>query len=402
MLNNPKVTFLMTFGHCGIDWMNSLLDSHKQILIIPAFSFYRCWKMLNADSASSSNQMFDIWNLYIANYIGPNSTNKQKQILHNNKELDIFLTEFRKGLESEGYSKISVFWALHEAYAKAKEVNSEKITCIVAHEHLPWPFEEMLSDFNDANFLMMIRDPRASIAGIIKGRTADFGFLPDFTFNTIFETWLQGNDINNKYSQILGSRLKIVKNEDLHNLLEENMRSIADWLKVDFNKSMLVPTNAFGVIRKPDSRYLDGSNQIINETEFFTPENVKKRWLSVLTNQNDILMIEILFKHLMQQFGYQMMHKHTHLSYLKGIILFILPNHAVVKKWMNDYPNLDDFSRIHSRIKKKIGFGHMVWLALPSIIKISFLYLYSAFRRIKIYLFPGNRWKRYDNDLKNY
>jgi len=402
MLNNPKITFLMTFGHCGIDWMNSLLDSHKQILIIPALSFYRCWKMLDADSASNINQMFDIWNLYITKYIGPNSTNRQKQILHNDREEDIFFTEFRKKLESEGCSKISVFWALHEAYVEAKGINSEKITCIVVHEHLPWPFEDILSDFDDANFLMMIRDPRASIAGIIKGRVSDFGFLPDFSFNTIFETWMQGNDINNKYSQILGNRLKIVKNEDLHNLLEKNMRAIADWLEVDFNKSMLVPTNAFGVIRTPDSRYLDGINKNINETEFFSPESVRKRWLSVLTSQHDILMIEILFKDIMDQFGYERKYKYTKLSYIKGVIFFLLPNHALVEKWMDDYPNLDDFSRINSRIRKKIGFGHKIWLILPSIIKLSVLYLFSTFRRIKIYFFPGKRWKRYDNDIKNY
>ena len=99
----------MTFGHCGIDWMHSLIDSHKQILIIPALSFYRCWKMLNARSASNANEMFDIWYSYITKYIGPNSSNKQKQILHNDKEMDVFFTEFQKHLDLEGFDKISVF-----------------------------------------------------------------------------------------------------------------------------------------------------------------------------------------------------------------------------------------------------------------------------------------------------
>ena len=32
---------LSSFGHAGVDWIHSLLDSHKDILIMPAFSFFR-------------------------------------------------------------------------------------------------------------------------------------------------------------------------------------------------------------------------------------------------------------------------------------------------------------------------------------------------------------------------
>ena len=35
------VYMLGSFGHAGIDWTHSLLDNHKQILIMPAFSFFR-------------------------------------------------------------------------------------------------------------------------------------------------------------------------------------------------------------------------------------------------------------------------------------------------------------------------------------------------------------------------
>ena len=402
MLNDSRVTFLMTFGHCGIDWMHSLIDSHRQVLLIPALSFYRCWKMLDARSASNTNEMFDIWNSYIKKYIGPDSSNKQKQLLHNDKEMDVFFTEFRKHLESEGFDKISVFWAIHESYAYAKGINTDKIKSIVVHEHMPWPFEEVLSDFENVNFIIMMRDPRAAIAGIIKGRVSDFGYLPDFTFNTIFETWLQGSDINNKYSKILGNRLKIVKNEDLHDSLEKNMRDIADWLKVDFNKSMLVPTNASEIIHTPDSRYLDGSNQNIDDAEFYSPESVRKRWLTVLSDPRDILMIEILFKDLIEQFDYDRTNKYTCLSRLKGVMFFLLPNHALVYKWLNDYPDIVDFSRIDNRLKKTIGAGHKIWDILPSPIKLSFLFVFSIFRRIKIYFFPGDRWKRYDFDIANY
>ena len=35
------VVVISTFGHCGIDWLHSLIDSHKEVLIIPPLSFFR-------------------------------------------------------------------------------------------------------------------------------------------------------------------------------------------------------------------------------------------------------------------------------------------------------------------------------------------------------------------------
>ena len=46
--------------------------------------------MLEAQSASNTNEMFDIWNSYITKYIGPDSFNKQKQLLHTDKEMEVF------------------------------------------------------------------------------------------------------------------------------------------------------------------------------------------------------------------------------------------------------------------------------------------------------------------------
>ena len=40
-INSLPVFMLSSFGHAGIDWTHSLLDSHKDIIIMPAFSFFR-------------------------------------------------------------------------------------------------------------------------------------------------------------------------------------------------------------------------------------------------------------------------------------------------------------------------------------------------------------------------
>ena len=51
----------MSFGHCGIDWFHSLLNSVSTILILPELSFFRYWKILECDNAKNSDEMLSIW-----------------------------------------------------------------------------------------------------------------------------------------------------------------------------------------------------------------------------------------------------------------------------------------------------------------------------------------------------
>ena len=92
MLNNKPIYFLMGYGHCGIDWVHSLLDSHPQILIMPALSFFRCWNYLRADSINNVHDMYSSWYKYISKYTGPEIKNEQKKLLHSSQEMERFFS----------------------------------------------------------------------------------------------------------------------------------------------------------------------------------------------------------------------------------------------------------------------------------------------------------------------
>ena len=51
----------MSFGHCGIDWLHSLLDNNREILIIPELSFYRYWKILCCDKVKNKKEIVSLW-----------------------------------------------------------------------------------------------------------------------------------------------------------------------------------------------------------------------------------------------------------------------------------------------------------------------------------------------------
>ena len=40
-IKDTQICALSSFGHNGLDWIHSLIDNHPEVLIMPAFSFYR-------------------------------------------------------------------------------------------------------------------------------------------------------------------------------------------------------------------------------------------------------------------------------------------------------------------------------------------------------------------------
>ena len=81
MMNKKlQTTFLLTFGHCGIDWLHSLLTSNSKILIMPALSFFRVWRYLDLELVKDKNIIYKRLKFYFENIIGPDSKNKQKII----------------------------------------------------------------------------------------------------------------------------------------------------------------------------------------------------------------------------------------------------------------------------------------------------------------------------------
>ena len=73
----------MGFGHCGIDWLHSLLDSHEQILLMPEFSFYRSWKLLQMDKVRNQEEMVVLWKEY---FNSPKMQGKDTKQFYSKKE----------------------------------------------------------------------------------------------------------------------------------------------------------------------------------------------------------------------------------------------------------------------------------------------------------------------------
>ena len=402
MIEKKPIYFLNTFGHCGIDWLHSLLDSHNQILIMPALSFYRCWQILNLNSAKNYKKMYASWEKYLTEYVSHNITNEQKKIFNSQSELDNFLKNLKFLLKKNGVSKKEVFLSIHISYAKIRKIDLSKINCIIAHEHMPWYLDSIQNDFPSAKLLFIIRDPRAALAGIWYKREKYFGYLPDYTFNITVDTWFAGLEFlknNYKKNKI---NFYVLKNEDLHKNLNKEMQLLSKWLDIKFDQILLKSTFASGKEWYVDSAYIDKKNSYMNSEDnknFFSSYNIKKRWMSVLS-ASQIIMIENLFSYIFIKYDYENESKISIRSKIFAHLIFLLPQKKLLNYWKHNYPNLDIFIRVSNKLKKsKNKLNFYIWNLLTNFIKFVLIYLFSIYVRIKMIFFNSNRSKKYDQIL---
>ena len=69
-MREKKIIFLTAFLHSGLDWVHSLLDSHPQLLITPALSFYRCWTRFDFNEIEKGQKIYTKFYEYISENIG--------------------------------------------------------------------------------------------------------------------------------------------------------------------------------------------------------------------------------------------------------------------------------------------------------------------------------------------
>ena len=94
---------------------------------MPCFSFYRSWKILDADLAKTSEAMHDIWINYF-NSSGLQS--KESRQFYNVEEMERFSSKFLENLVAKGISRKETFWSIIQSYAWAKNIDFNQINTV--------------------------------------------------------------------------------------------------------------------------------------------------------------------------------------------------------------------------------------------------------------------------------
>lgn len=391
-LRSRPVCFMLAVGHCGNDWLHSLFDSHPQILTLPLFNFFDVWRLNFCDRIKTPEDMFLSWEKYIRGE--PDRHQIRQQLLHGPEENEIFFSIFRERLSSRGISQIEVFWSILQAYAAAKNVDISKIRSILVQEHFPFAFETFSRDFPNFRVLMLMRDPRAALAGGLKAAANKWGHVPDYHYNINLERWLFGQDLWIKLKDKMGESFKVVKNEDLNGNLEYGMRELACWLGIEFSETLL-QSSLFG---KPwgmegESAYIQPNQKITEQgKDFFSPEKVRLRWKTQLSS-GETAMIELLLRRFMNKFNYPCDTGDHVFWKIYGFCAFVSLPRGLFRHWLNSYPAVQEFDVVARHLKGK--YASILWNYLPSPVKLISIIIHSMLVRTRFYYFPKYRGTRY-------
>jgi hypothetical protein len=406
-MKEKKIIFLTAFLHSGLDWVHSLLDSHPQLLITPALSFYRCWTKFDFNEFENGKLIYDKFYKYIRENIGPNSENEQKKFLHTQQEQNDFFIKLSDLLKDNLISRKEAFLFIHESYIYAKKIDQRLIKAIISHEHLPIYKQLYKKDFPKSSLILVLRDPRAALAGIWYRRDKLFGHLPDYTFNMTIDCWLYAiNIVKDKFYKN-GKNLFILKNEDLHNNIRNEMLKLSNWLQIDFDNCILYESFPSGKTVFVDSAYLLGDKP--NDQSLFTQkipddyfkiENVTARWRTTLSNKQ-IVMIEGIFSICFKKFGYKKLFNDNLFNKILSFIFFLIPQKKLLNYWVETYPDIDAFERIYKRLTiQNKNFLAKIWSLIPNFMKFISLFFYSIFSRVKILLNSKENTPTYDKVKK--
>ncbi|MBT5399494.1 hypothetical protein HOL24_03010 [bacterium] len=276
---------LITTGRTGTDFLQSLFDSHTQVLTFNGhlIDYYLFWKDNVKVVSFKKFEPEDLACLFVAHYLKylkshyDIAENKDRMGDNFDESISIDLCEFVKTTSSfmkgKEFNSRNFLLAVHVAYATClrEDISSKKV--LLYHIHHEQMLPQFLEDFPNAKIICMTRDPRANYYSGIqhrllvqknnKNRSIVLSNKKLYLYlRRIFEDAYPLDKYSNDYM--------VIKLEDLGKkcLLEK----LCYWLEIKYETVLEFST--FGGIRWRG----DSLSPRANESKGWSPDMINNRW----------------------------------------------------------------------------------------------------------------------------
>ena len=315
-LNKLKSCTLLTTGRTGSDFLQSLLDSHPQVLtfngILDFDTFWKQSKCVQSQNIDLSDFIYEFIGRYIEKFKSKYDITERKDQLGTSydQSLDIDIQQFKKYfleimLDGEINSK-NCLLAIYGAYAMTlnQDINKKKLFFHHIHHHTL--LENYLNDFPDSKIISMTRDPRANFVSGYFNRNK---YYPDSMGGAqqyfYIKRILYDSSVLEKFdNQYIGVRI-----EDLGS--KKTITNLAKWLDINYESSMEISSWG-GLIWNGDR-----VSTIKRSGTGFSKRMLENNWDKILT-WRDKYTLNFLMNNRLKHYKYQY-NKPTFISY------FILP-----------------------------------------------------------------------------
>ena len=246
-LEGLKPFAIITTGRTGSDFLQSLMDSHTEILTFNGILyFHNFWydSKCNKTKSIDINDLLDEFiGIYIHKFKSKYDYQEQKDRLGKDgtQSININLNSFKDTVKSlltnKEVSSRNFMLAIYGAYAASLGQNLEKKSIIVHHIHHSEKLPEYLLDFPSSKIICMTRDPRANfVSGVLHHRK--YNLLSDNSSHLYF--YIHRIIVDSYSVSHLDNEAISLRIEDLGSkcILE----SLCKWLGVKYENSMQYST----------------------------------------------------------------------------------------------------------------------------------------------------------------
>ena len=244
-----RFVIIMCGGRSGSDLLQSLFDSHREVIQFPGILKFSedFLKIFNLDSPKKIAINFCNLNPHFFN--SRLNLQERHNKLGNKKnsfyliDKSVFIKNFIKFYKGGKQSNLNTLVALHKAYGQCISKIIKKKKIIVLHIHLVELFENYLRLIKfdkKTKILLTFRDPMASLSSAIrnyskykKGKILTPRGLYD-NFEIHFNTFHSLKNFKNY--------IRVVKLEDLHKRSKKTLKNICNYIKIQYSNTLMNST----------------------------------------------------------------------------------------------------------------------------------------------------------------
>ena len=319
------IALIITGGRSGADLLQSLFDSHPEILQFPGVLQFDddFIKIFNLKSDKEISKYFIKIN---KQFFDSRINKKERHHKLGTKKNDFFIVDKKKFIKKfiKHYNRskktnYDLLESLHKAYCK----NIKKKKLIIVHVHLQMFLANYIKYIGlnkNLKILLTFRDPLVSMCSAINN-WLNYKKGIDLTPRNLFTNIdIHFNNFNNLH--FIRKKIRVVKLENLHKFSILTLKKICKYLKINFSRSMLKSTYH----RKKwwgdalSKKYLNGLNK-----------KFKNNFDFKLFDNKEILYLESKLYFILKKYNYPFRSKITQ-SYEK---YYFLPFNFEKKTWNN-------------------------------------------------------------------
>lgn len=331
-IKEPQVAALVGVGRTGTKFLQSYLDNHQNVLMVPGYPLMYLYPHFDdwCKQFSESLSWERIIGLFCEKHASVLDSRKVRGLSglerlgpERNEHIEIDEPMFREYLRAilDGFPvrRRSFLLAVHYAYGLCKKWDLKSKTVLFYHIHCPGSLPELVEDFPDLKLIYMVRDSGATLHSMIRmlgvvdraklnmtdslrllGRT--FWLSCSYQFDTF--------DCLKDYLD--EKQARTVRLDDLCGL-EYTMRNLAGWLEIDFNETMLKSTF--------DGKLWWGDAATVKSANGFNNDALSDKWKKSIS-KFDLFVIEGVSFHFFEKYKYKrIMYKHD--TFINRILLFL-------------------------------------------------------------------------------